>query len=159
MNATHDGTLNFRLPFAQKNRARGVSWFAGPRGRAPVDLRGQSDSFARPMITVTDNAVKQLRALLDAQPAAEERGLRIQIAKGGCSGLSYEMSLDRQKSGDAIVQHDGVAFLVDEESADYLRGATLDYHDGLTGAGFHVVNPNAARTCGCGTSFEPARSA
>jgi iron-sulfur cluster assembly accessory protein len=52
-----------------------------------------------------------------------------------------------------------VEFFVDAESADYLRGSTLDYRDGLTGAGFHIENPNAARTCGCGTSFEAARPA
>ncbi len=111
------------------------------------------------MITVTDNAVRELRALLNAQPATERRGLRVQIAKGGCSGLQYEMSLDARKAGDSIVEKDGVEFLVDSESADYLREATLDYRDGLTGAGFLIVNPNAARTCGCGTSFEAARPA
>ena len=111
------------------------------------------------MINVTDNAVRQLRVLLGEQVQQERRGLRVQIAKGGCSGLQYEMSLDAQKAGDAVVEKDGVEFLVDGESANYLRGSTLDYHDGLTGAGFHIVNPNAARTCGCGTSFEAARPA
>ena len=111
------------------------------------------------MITVTDNAVRQLRVLLEAQPPVERKGLRVQIAKGGCSGLQYEMSLDDHKAGDSIVEKEGVEFLVDLESADYLRGATLDYRDGLTGTGFHIENPNAARTCGCGTSFEAARSA
>jgi len=111
------------------------------------------------MINVTDNAVRQLRLLLEAQAPTERKGLRVQIAKGGCSGLQYEMSLDGQKAGDSIVEKDGVEFLVDSESADYLRGATLDYHDGLTGTGFHIENPNAARTCGCGTSFEAARPA
>ena len=111
------------------------------------------------MITVTDNAVRQLRVLLEAQAPHERKGLRVQIAKGGCSGLQYEMSLDAQKAGDSIVEKEGVEFFVDSESADFLRGATLDYHDGLTGTGFHIENPNAARTCGCGTSFEAARSA
>lgn len=111
------------------------------------------------MITVTDNAVRQLRTLLDGPAAQEKKGLRVQIAKGGCSGLQYEMSLGARQAGDAIVAKDGVEFFVDRESADYLRGATLDYHDGLTGAGFHITNPNAARTCGCGTSFEAARPA
>lgn len=111
------------------------------------------------MITVTDNAVRQLRSLLEARGATEEQGLRVGIAKGGCSGLQYEMSLDTRKPGDAIVAQDGVEFFVDGESADYLRGSTLDYRDGLTGAGFHIENPNAARTCGCGTSFEAARPA
>ena len=111
------------------------------------------------MITVTDNAVRQLRVLLEAQAPSERKGLRVQIAKGGCSGLQYEMSLDSEKAGDSIVEKEGVEFLVDRESADFLRGATLDYRDGLTGTGFHIENPNAARTCGCGTSFEAAPSA
>lgn len=111
------------------------------------------------MITVTDNAVRQLRTLLASRSDTGQRGLRVGIAKGGCSGLQYEMSLGAQQPGDAIVAQDGVEFFVDQESADYLRGATLDYRDGLTGAGFHIENPNAARTCGCGTSFEAARPA
>ena len=110
------------------------------------------------MITVTDNAVQQLRTLLAEQTDAARKGLRVQIAKGGCSGMQYEMSLDSRKAGDAVVERDGVEFLVDDESAQLLRGATLDYHDGLTGTGFQIVNPNAARTCGCGSSFEPASS-
>ena len=111
------------------------------------------------MITVTDNAVRQLRTLLASRPEAEQKGLRVGIAKGGCSGLQYEMSLDAKKPGDAVVERDGMQFLVDTESVPYLRDATLDYRDGLTGAGFHIENPNAARTCGCGTSFEAARPA
>ena len=111
------------------------------------------------MIQVTPSAVQQLRSLLQAQPAAGRKGLRVQIAKGGCSGLQYEMALDEKRDGDAVVEQDGVHFLVDAESATYLQGATLDYRDGLTGAGFHVVNPNASRTCGCGSSFEADRPA
>jgi iron-sulfur cluster assembly accessory protein len=111
------------------------------------------------MITVTDNAAQQLRLLLKNETAAKQKGLRVQIAKGGCSGLQYEMSLDEKKADDAIVEHDGVSFLVDRESAVYLNDATLDFQDGLTGSGFRIVNPNAARTCGCGTSFEPAKPA
>ncbi|MEP6810392.1 MAG: iron-sulfur cluster assembly accessory protein [Chthoniobacterales bacterium] len=117
------------------------------------------DTLALTMINVTDSAVRQLRSLLESQSESAGKGLRVGIAKGGCSGLQYEMSLDAQKEGDAIVARDGVEFFVDHESAQLLRGATLDYHDGLTGTGFQIVNPNAARTCGCGTSFEPAPSA
>lgn len=108
------------------------------------------------MINVTDSAVDHLRSLLESNADAEGKGLRVAIAKGGCSGLQYEMSLDARKSDDAVVARDGVEFLVDPDSAQLLRGATLDYHGGLTGTGFQIVNPNAARTCGCGTSFEPA---
>ena len=74
------------------------------------------------MITVTDNAVRQLRALLDGRPDAEEKGLRVGIAKGGCSGLQYEMALDQKRDDDAVVEQDGVQFLVDAESAAYLEG-------------------------------------
>jgi iron-sulfur cluster assembly accessory protein len=110
------------------------------------------------MIEVTDNAVRQLRSLLAAQPRSCGKGLRVQIAKGGCSGLHYEMELDEKKDDDMVVERDGMQFFVDSESLPYLRGATLDFRDGLTGAGFHVVNPNASRTCGCGSSFETAPS-
>lgn len=107
------------------------------------------------MINVTNRAAEQLRALVGA---AVEKGLRIAIAKGGCSGLQYEMSLAEARSGDLVVEQEGVRLLVDEESAPLLQGATLDYHDSLTSTGFQIVNPNAARTCGCGSSFEPTRS-
>jgi iron-sulfur cluster assembly accessory protein len=111
------------------------------------------------MINVTDNAVEQLRSLLAAQPKNSGKGLRVQIAKGGCSGLHYEMALDEKKDDDVVVERDGMQFFVAGESLAYLRGATLDFRDGLTGAGFYVVNPNASRTCGCGSSFETAPSA
>ena len=111
------------------------------------------------MIHVTENAVNHLRALLAEQPEPAGKGLRVQVAKGGCSGLQYEMSFDQRHEGDAIVVRDEMQFLIDAESADFLRDATLDFENGLTGAGFRIVNPNAARTCGCGSSFEPVRPA
>jgi iron-sulfur cluster assembly accessory protein len=109
------------------------------------------------MINVTDNAVRQLRSLLETQGGGAQKGLRVQIAKGGCSGLQYEMALDEKRAGDAVVERDGMQFFIDAESASLLQNATLDFRDGLTAAGFHIVNPNAARTCGCGSSFEAAR--
>lgn len=108
------------------------------------------------MINVTQNAARRLRSLLEKESDTAGKGLRVQIAKGGCSGLHYEMSLDEKKPGDEVVERDGVKFFIDNESAPYLRGSTLDFHDGLTGVGFQIINPNAARTCGCGTSFELA---
>jgi iron-sulfur cluster assembly accessory protein len=111
------------------------------------------------MINVTDSAVRQLRTLLQARPENSREGLRVQIAKGGCSGLQYEMTLGEKEEGDAVVERDGMQFLIDGESIPYLHGATLDFRDGLTGVGFHIVNPNASRTCGCGSSFETAQSA
>jgi iron-sulfur cluster assembly accessory protein len=111
------------------------------------------------MINVTDSAVRQLRVLLGTQSESSGKGLRVQIAKGGCSGLQYEMALDAKKEGDVVVERDGMQFLIEAESVPHLRGATLDFRDGLTGVGFHIVNPNASRTCGCGSSFETAQSA
>jgi iron-sulfur cluster assembly protein len=111
------------------------------------------------MIKVTDDAVRQLKSLLSEESTSTEKGLRVRIAKGGCSGLQYEMSLDAPDATDEILEREGVQFLVDRESAKFLDGATLEFHGGLTGTGFHIVNPNAARTCGCGTSFEAARPA
>jgi iron-sulfur cluster assembly protein len=69
------------------------------------------------------------------------------------------MALSEKKATDAVVQRDGVEFFIDNESAQYLRDATLDFRDGLTGVGFQIVNPNASRTCGCGSSFEAAQPA
>jgi iron-sulfur cluster assembly protein len=125
----------------------------------PVDLNRRRHTLADSMINVTDNAVRQLKTLLEQNGEKPGKGLRVQIAKGGCSGLQYEMALDEEHDGDEILEREGVRFLVDRESAAYLEGATLDFRDGLTGVGFQIVNPNAARTCGCGTSFEAARPA
>lgn len=107
------------------------------------------------MITVTDSAINQLETLLAGQPAGEGKGLRIFVEAGGCAGMQYGMALDSQKEGDEIVApRAGLQVLVDAFSAKYLRGATVDFSDGLTGAGFRISNPNASRSCGCGTSFE-----
>jgi iron-sulfur cluster assembly protein len=110
------------------------------------------------MINVTDNAVRQLQSLLSQRAGDSRKGLRVQVAKGGCSGLHYEMELDERKDGDAVVERDGMQFFIDRDSVPYLRNATLDFSGGLTGAGFRVVNPNASRTCGCGSSFDTTES-
>jgi iron-sulfur cluster assembly protein len=115
-------------------------------------------SYFCQMINVTDNAVRQLQSLLSQRRENSPKGLRVQVAKGGCSGLHYEMTLDEKKEGDAVIERDGMQFFIDGDSVPYLRGATLDFSGGLTGAGFRVVNPNASRTCGCGTSFEATQS-
>ena len=111
------------------------------------------------MINVTDSAVRQLRSLLSQRVENSQKGLRVEVAKGGCSGLHYEMTLGEREEADTIVERDGVQFFIDDESVSYLRGATLDFTEGLTGTGFRIINPNASRTCGCGSSFETAHSA
>lgn len=107
------------------------------------------------MITVTGNAVKQLRTMLAGRDDADRAGLRLSIDRGGCSGLQYNMSFDPPHAGDEIIEQDGVRVFIEGASASHLRGSVIDYFDGLTGTGFRIENPNARRTCGCGTSFEP----
>ena len=128
-----------------------VAWF--------FDLDTPLAVFFSAMIDVTDNAVRQLRSLLLQKAENSQKGLRVHVAKGGCSGMHYEMTLGERKESDAIVERDGVQFFIDDESVSFLRDATLDFADGLTGTGFRIVNPNASRTCGCGSSFEAAKSA
>ena len=106
------------------------------------------------MITVTDNAVQHLQTLLREQSDDTRKGLRIFVEAGGCAGMQYGMTLDLAKEGDEIIERDGVRVLVDAYSAGYLSDSTIDYTDELAGAGFRIHNPNATRSCGCGTSFE-----
>ncbi len=104
-------------------------------------------------VTLTDFAATKVAELL-AQEDTADLALRVAVRPGGCSGFSYEMFFDADVADDDIVREFGsVKVVVDSASADLLKGSTLDYSDGLQGAGFHVTNPNAARTCGCGSSF------
>ena len=93
-------------------------------------------------------------AELLAQEGDEALALRVAVKPGGCSGYSYEMFFDSEVADDDMVREfGGVRVVVDPASAELLKGSTLEYSDGLQGAGFHIVNPNATRTCGCGSSF------
>lgn len=107
------------------------------------------------MITLTDDAIRELRALLAAKNASESAGLRLGVQRGGCAGLQYTMQVGEASPEDTIVEQDGVRVFLAPDSHDYLRGCHIDYSSDLSDAGFKIVNPNAARSCGCGTSFEP----
>ena len=109
------------------------------------------------MITVTDSAIRQLQSLV-AEKGEPGKGLRILVEHGGCAGMQYGMGLDEPKEGDELVERDGVRVMIDPESLGYLQGSTIDYCDDLTGTGFRIQNPNAVRSCGCGTSFETAEA-
>lgn len=106
------------------------------------------------MITVTDSAVKHLQILIAGQADSANKGLRVFVEAGGCAGMQYGMALDHRKEGDEVIEREGVQVLVDAFSAGYLRDSTIDFSDELAGAGFRIKNPNATRSCGCGTSFE-----
>ena len=107
------------------------------------------------MLTLTDNAVKHLRTLVE-EKGEPGKALRIFIERGGCAGMSYGMSLDDPQPMDFTAERDGVKVVVDPNSLQYLEGSTVDYCDDLAGTGFRIQNPKATRSCGCGTSFEPA---
>ena len=108
------------------------------------------------MIEVTDSAVKHLQDLLRNTADEKNTGLRIFVERGGCAGMQYGMKLDIPMEGDEITERDGMQVLIDRESMAFLKGSTIDYTDSLTGTGFRILNPNAQRSCGCGTSFEAA---
>lgn len=108
------------------------------------------------MIEVTPAAAAALHRLLAEKQAAAGTGLRLMVERGGCAGLQYAMTLGLAAADDSVVERDGVRFIVEADSADYLRGSSVDYEDSLNDSGFKIHNPNAARSCGCGTSFEPA---
>lgn len=104
------------------------------------------------MITLTTRAAKQVLGM-QADSNAPAKRLRVFVESGGCSGLQYGMSFDEPKPGDAELQSEGVALLVDPASLAYLEGSSIDFDDGLHGKGFEIKNPNAQSTCGCGKSF------
>lgn len=109
------------------------------------------------MISLTSSAITHLKNLIAAKgaSASADTGLRLRVEKGGCAGMQYVMGLDESHTGDSVHSQDGVSIIVDHESLDFLRGCEIDYLDSLTDSGFKLSNPNAARSCGCGTSFEP----
>jgi iron-sulfur cluster assembly accessory protein len=104
-------------------------------------------------VTLSDEAASKVAELL-AQEDGDDLALRVAVKPGGCSGYSYEMFFDTEVMTDDVVREFGaVRVVVDAASAELLTGSTLDFSDGLQGAGFHITNPNATRTCGCGSSF------
>jgi iron-sulfur cluster assembly accessory protein len=112
-----------------------------------------ADVTTTPVITLTDNAAAKVAELI-AQESDDLLTLRVAVRPGGCSGFSYEMFFDAESNPeDHQAVFGTVKVRVDPASAQHIAGATLDYRDGLQGAGFHIENPNAQRSCGCGQSF------
>jgi len=113
------------------------------------------------MLTLTDAATRKLGEVISQQSAqGQVFGLRLSVYRGGCSGYQYGMSLAEQaEQGDWIGEFGGVKVLVDSESAPLLDGVNIDYVETLQASGFTISNPNAARGCGCGKSFETEESA
>ena len=106
------------------------------------------------VIEVTTPAAERIRDLLEKEGKLGSHGLRLKVIGGGCSGLRYELAFDdRVGENDTELEVGGIRVLVDEKSALYLVGTTLDFVDTLQESGFKMLNPNAKTTCGCGESF------
>lgn len=108
------------------------------------------------MITLTERAVAELRSLLEGRGASAASGLRLAVRRGGCAGWQYEMAVAEAEAGDVVVESGGARVIVAADSIERLSGCEIDFSDALSDSGFKIHNPHAARSCGCGTSFETA---
>jgi len=106
------------------------------------------------MIELTENARRELRALLERKQASPASGLRLAVRRGGCAGWQYEMKVAEPEEADEVLDADGARLIVAADSRAQLEGCRVDYHDTLSDSGFRIENPRASRACGCGTSFE-----
>ena len=105
------------------------------------------------MVMLSATAAVKLKDILVAE-GAQEKGLRIRVVPGGCSGYSYDMVFDDVAEGDQVFDHEGVRLLVDGESLPLLDGSEIDFKEELGHEGFTIKNPNASSGCGCGKSFQ-----
>jgi iron-sulfur cluster assembly protein len=116
------------------------------------DVAAKTDTA--PKIFITDKAADEIKRIITQQNLPEGHGLKIGVVGGGCSGLSYSMDFaESPEKGDKIFEDKGVRLFIDLKSFLYLQNTTLDFSDGLNGRGFMFTNPNAKRSCGCGSSF------
>lgn len=106
------------------------------------------------MITLNEKAVVEIKRLQEKDPE-NKKALRVKVVGGGCSGMSYKLDFESNpaQENDEVIEQSGITVLVDKKSLLFLKGTTLEFSDGLNGKGFEFVNPNARRTCGCGSSF------
>ena len=112
-----------------------------------------SEVTSERQIIITDSAARRIAAL-KAQEEAGDAFLRIAVSGGGCSGFQYGLTFDEETNPDDVVfEHGGVRVVVDDVSLDLLNGAAIDFVEDLMGASFQIRNPNAASSCGCGSSF------
>lgn len=105
------------------------------------------------MINITEKAAGEVKRLIQSKTNGESY-LRVQVVGGGCSGMSYKLDFDSvKKDNDKLFEEHGVKLLVDPKSYLYVMNTTIDFSDGLQGTGFNFINPNAKKSCGCGSSF------
>jgi iron-sulfur cluster assembly accessory protein len=105
-------------------------------------------------LTITDNAMSEVKKFMETESVGTEAGLRIRVVPGGCSGFSYSMQIEEApRQGDEIFDQSGLRVFVDLFSRQYLEGVQIDYVSSVMGSGFTFSNPNSTGSCGCGSSF------
>lgn len=109
-------------------------------------------------VEITPSAMARIKSMLATRSDLQGKGLRIYVTDGGCAGYSYGMAFDTPEPQDVTQEVDGLQIAMDPESWPWLRGVRVDFQESLIGSGFSITNPNAAATCGCGTSFSKGDS-
>lgn len=110
------------------------------------------------MITLTETAADKLGGIMEQKGMKDTHALRVFVKGGGCGGMQYGMTFDEARDGDEVYEQHGMKVLVDPTSLFYIEGASIDYIDNLMGGGFHIDNPQAVSSCGCGSSFRTSKS-
>ena len=107
-------------------------------------------------VMLTEKAASEVKKIIVDQQLTPETVLRVGVAGGGCSGFSYSLGFDTQvePAADTIKEQHGIKIVVDKKSDLFLDGTTLDFHEGIDKRGFTFINPNAKKSCGCGSSFQ-----
>lgn len=104
-------------------------------------------------VNFTTNAISEIKRLMAEEGFDSTKWLRVGVKGGGCSGLTYVLGFDEKQASDEEFEADGIKFIMDRAHGMYLMGMEIDWHGGLNARGFTFSNPNASKTCGCGTSF------
>ena len=114
----------------------------------------EAPAAAAPLVHLTDKAAGEVKRILDEKSMSEKTGLRLSLKGGGCSGMTYVLDFAEEgQPTDTELESQGVRLLIDETAVPFLQGLQIDFVDDLLNRGFKFENPNAAHSCGCGTSF------
>jgi len=111
------------------------------------------DTMIEAPVNFTEGAVSEIKRLIKNDPTAHGKWLRVGVKGGGCSGMTYILNFDERKPADMLFDMDGFNFIMDPSHEMYLFGMEVHFEGGLNSRGFTFTNPNASKTCGCGTSF------
>jgi len=110
------------------------------------------------MVNLTPAAAEKLSGIMSQKGMVDSHALRVFVKGGGCGGMQYGMTFDEARDGDEVYEQHGMRIIVDSTSLFYIDGANIDYVDNLMGGGFHIDNPQATSSCGCGSSFRTAQT-